>query len=476
MKKILCCMLSLFLVLPIIASCTDSKKDPNNTPDVNDPTNSVSPEELYGKYDLGEQEFVLLIEGRETAYNEFYADPDEGEGDVINDAIHQRYMRVQDLLNCKVEVLDTEDRYGIGTTLRDSITAGTSDYDAALLGYSLPTVFSDKYLCDLNTVPTMNLSREWWDQNAIGNFTINNHLYVATGDISYVNLQGSMIIYYNKQIASEYKLPNLYDLVRNNQWTMDKLNEYSTLCTAELTGDDSLSTDDQVGFVGEATAMSYFFNAAGERTIYNDGSSLTISPITNRFIKAVEAYSNLVANPAIALHDVNYPNSPITAFSEGRIAFLCDAVLKSPVLRNMDTDFGILPMPMLDDSQDQYYTPVNYYWASYAVIPANNPRIDDTGVLLDAFAFYGYQLTRPAVYEASFDSKIARDEDSREMMDLILASTTYDIGWLFDFGGLRGYFSSFGNQRKPSVSRVIKGAQTNVQTDIDQMLAQLFAS
>lgn len=475
MKKVLCYLLSVLLVLPMIASCAN-KDNTDNTTTLNKDLNDLTPEELYGEYNLDGQEFVLLIEQRETPYNEFHAEPDEGEGDVINDAIYQRFMRVQDLLKCKVEVLDTEDRYSIGTTLRDSITAGTSDYDAALLGYSLPTVFSDRYLCDLNTVSTMNLSADWWDQNAIQDFTINNHLYVATGDISYVNLQGSMIIYFNKQITASSKLPNLYDMVRNNQWTMDKLNEYSTLCTAELTGDDNLTTDDQVGFVGEATAMSYFFNAAGERTIYNDGTSLTISPITNRFIKAIEAYSDLVGNSAIALHDVNYPNSPITAFSEGRIAFLCDAVYKSPVLRNMDTDFGILPMPMLNDTQESYYTPVNYYWASYAVIPSNNTRIDDTGVLLDAFAYYGYKLTRPAVYEASFDSKIARDEDSREMMDMILASTTYDIGWLFDFGGLRGYFSSFGNVRKPSVSRTMKGAQKTIKDDMDAMLEQLFAS
>ncbi len=473
MKKILCCILSIILVLPLIVSCTDTNDNAPTTTAPTDP-NDATPEELYGEYDLQKQEFVLLIEQRETAYNEFFADPDEGEGDVINDAIYQRYMRVQDLLNCTVEVMDSEDRYSIGTTLRDAITAGTSDYDAALLGYSLPTVFSDQYLCDLKTVPTLNLDRNWWDQNAINDFTINNHLYVATGDISYVNLQGSMIIYYNKKIASDYKLPNLYDLVRNNQWTMDKLIEFATQCTSELTGDDDLSTDDQVGFVGEATAMAYFFNASGQRTIVNDGSSLTISPLTNRYISAVEAYSSLVANSAIALHDVNYPNSPITAFSEGRIAFLCDAVYKSPVLRNMDTDFGILPLPMLDDQQDTYYTPVNYYWASYAVIPANNPRINDTGVLLDAFAYYGHKLTRPAVYEASFDSKIARDEESREMMDLILDSTTYDIGWLFDFGGIRNCFTDFGNQRKPSVSRAIKGVQNKIKDDIELMLEQLF--
>ena len=475
MIKILCLILSVLLILPLLTSCSPLKNNSNQSTTLKD-LDDVTPEELYGDYDLNEQNFVFLVEMRETAYNEFFADPDEGEGDVINDAIHQRYMRVQDLLNCTVEVLDTEDRYSIGTELRDSITTGNSDYDAALLGYSLPTVFSDRYLCDLKTVSTLNLDRDWWDQNAISDFTINNHLYVATGDISYVNLQGSMIVYYNKKIAAEYKLPNLYDLVRNNQWTIDKLTEFSTLCTAELTGDDDLTTDDQVGFVGEATAMSYFFNAAGQRTIYNDGSTLTFSPITSNYIKAIESYSNLVCNSAVALHDVNYPNSPITAFSEGRIAFLCDAVIKSPVLRNMDTDFGILPLPKLNESQDQYYTPVNYYWASYAVIPAISTRIEDTGVLLDAFAYYGYQLTRPAVYEASFDSKIARDEESREMMDLILDSTTYDIGWLFDFGGLRSYFSSFGNQRMPSVSRTMKGAKVKVETDITNMLSQLFST
>ncbi len=472
MNKLICSALAMLLLLQIFAACAD-KNGTDGTTGVGS-GNEITPEELYGDIDLGGEEYTFLVEMRETPYNEFYADLEDGEGDVINTAVFERLERVEALLNCTVNVLDTEDRYSLGTTLRDAITAGTNDYDASLLGYSLPNVFSDQYLVDLKTVPTMNLDREWWDQNAVRDFTINNHLYVATGDVSYINLQGSMIIYFNKQIALERNLPDLYEMVRKGQWTMDKLTEFATLCTAEETGDDVLTTDDQVGFVGEATAMSYFFNATGERTIYNDGSSLTVSPVTSRYMKAIEAYSHLVCDKSIALHDVNYPNSPINAFSEGRIAFLCDAVVKSPVLRNMEMDFGVLPIPRLDSTQTAYYTPVNYYWASYAVIPANNQRIDETGALLDAFAYYGHKLVRPAVYEASFDSKIARDEESREMMDIILASTTYDIGWLFDFGGVRSKFSGFGNMYSPQISRVMTSAKGGIEADIASMLEKLF--
>ena len=93
MKKVLCCLLSVLLVLPMIASCAN-KDNTDNTTAVTKDLNDLTPEELYGKYDLDGQEFVLLIEQRETPYNEFHAEPDEGEGDVINDAIYQRFMRV----------------------------------------------------------------------------------------------------------------------------------------------------------------------------------------------------------------------------------------------------------------------------------------------------------------------------------------------------------------------------------------------
>lgn len=60
MKKILCFVLSVLIVLPVIASCSNKNNSNQTTPpsDLKDET----PEQLYGEYDLQEQNFVLLIE------------------------------------------------------------------------------------------------------------------------------------------------------------------------------------------------------------------------------------------------------------------------------------------------------------------------------------------------------------------------------------------------------------------------------
>ncbi|NLY68687.1 MAG: hypothetical protein GX067_02720, partial [Clostridiales bacterium] len=42
----------------------------------------------------------------------------------------------------------------------------------------------------------------------------------------------------------------------------------------------------------------------------------------------------------------------------------------------------------------------------------------------------------PAYYEISLKTKYARDDESQEMLDIIFASTVYDLGNIFDWGGV----------------------------------------
>ena len=59
-----------------------------------------------------------------------------------------------------------------------------------------------------------------------------------------------------------------------------------------------------------------------------------------------------------------------------------------------------------------------------------------TGVILEAMASDSAQHLVPAFYETLLKSKLSRDNDSEEMLDLIFASRSFDMGPIFSWGDI----------------------------------------
>ena len=48
-------------------------------------------------------------------------------------------------------------------------------------------------------------------------------------------------------------------------------------------------------------------------------------------------------------------------------------------------------------------------------------------------AYYGKEMVTPEYYERTLTYKRFKDDDSRDMLDLIFRNRTYDLGTVFDF-------------------------------------------
>lgn len=92
----------------------------------------------------------------------------------------------------------------------------------------------------------------------------------------------------------------------------------------------------------------------------------------------------------------------------------------------MDTDFGIIPYPKFEESQDRYYSRVCYYMPSVVPISCADPGF--VGYALQALNFESYATVIPAYYDISLKGKVSRDNDSAEMLDVIFNSRVIDIG------------------------------------------------
>ena len=57
-------------------------------------------------------------------------------------------------------------------------------------------------------------------------------------------------MFYNQKLADEYKLPDLYELVRSGSWTLPKYFEITKNVTTDLNGDTKFDDNDRYAFVG----------------------------------------------------------------------------------------------------------------------------------------------------------------------------------------------------------------------------------
>ena len=106
----------------------------------------------------------------------------------------------------------------------------------------------------------------------------------------------------------------------------------------------------------------------------------------------------------------------------------------------MDYDFGILPWPKYDEASE-YYANVDAA-TNMIVVPITNQVPDNTGLVLESLAILGREHVIPAYYDVALKTRDSRDEDSAEMMDIIVAHRVFDLGYYnTDMGG--AYASHF---------------------------------
>ena len=103
--------------------------------------------------------------------------------------------------------------------------------------------------------------------------------------------------------------------------------------------------------------------------------------------------------------------------------------------RNMKTDFGILPFPLYDSAQEEYYTTVHAYGNSFICVPSVVEDAEMTGIILQDIACESMYTVTPAYYDVQLEGKIIRDDESADMLEIILSTRLYDVGATYQIGG-----------------------------------------
>jgi len=451
-------LLLLAAMLISLASCggdTPAPSGDTTAPAGDGTTTSAEPSEYVNPgVDYKGETFTILDYQTEeyfwqaASYSDIHAE--EEYGDPLNDAQFQRNRAVEEALNIK---LDTYPVGGVGrgengNELRKLILADDDTVDMGFVfGSNMKNLLAEPgLLININDVPTLNYEASWWDQKAIESVSFDGKFKAITGDASIYRAFAPMLYFYNKNLAAMFKLDNCYDLVRQGKWTLDVAWEYSRTVAQDINGDNQMDENDRYGTALQTHLVADMLMTAGERfTQFNKDGELELVLNTERANDVIETFVKFIqdtkVNNQAQVFQNDYGNVfyelHIPLFKDDRLLFNYQQLLISFDLRAMETDYGLLPTPKYDEQQKDYCTTISNSFITYLVIPATNSRLDMTGHVMDALGYYSKQLVTPAFIDTTVRSKSLRDEDSAEMLQIVLDTAVYDLATIYNWGSVR---------------------------------------
>lgn len=445
MKKLLCFIVCL-TILPFLPACQkDAGNDANIDGSLADALIEESTETSKLTNDLPDFDFggktlnILCMDTTGTGFNEYQ--PEEQIGEIINDAVFNRNIIVEENFNMKINALLTPYEQ-VDNKLKSSVLSGDESYHI-YLNHAINAAASvlNGYLMDLNLLPHIDMSQLWWNQTAKENLTLNGRMYLTMNDIaSYTTITYIHTFFYNKNLAQKYALPDIYKIIKDGEWTLGKLNEFIKDSSVDLNGDATMDGSDQYGFIGSHATAGVFLTGFDQPIMKTGADGYPeLALNTEKTISIAEKIYALCFENKDSYVLPQPKESEITEiFKQGRALFYNGFICDANGLRDMADDYGIVPMPKYDEKQDRYYTTIRGDNALFGV-PSAVPEseYEFVGAMSEVLSFESYKSVRPAVYDITLKLKGMRDEASIEILDMITAGIKLDFGFIYH--GWKGF-------------------------------------
>ncbi len=481
MKKFLCIVLAALTILSVafVTGCAD--KNPAATNEQTG-TDTAEPEDTEIKDDLPEVNykgatFRIIAPVTGGASEDIYTE-DHETGDALHDAVFQRNAAVCDRFGIKLEV--TTDEYSnVTSSIMTSVKAGSDDYDLCWVHMvSGAALAQSNLVLPFEKLPYVDLSKPWWDSSIKQGFSIRNNLMMVNGDISPISFSITSCMYFNKTMFNKLDLEYPYELVREGKWTLDKLFELTKDVTHDEDGDGKVtndSTKDVYGLSSWYLDVPYsFYYAAGGMLVSKDQDDVPFyDPQLERDTEIYrKIYDVIITNNAYMETVVaSFPNVS-KVFADGRALFLDAKLATAEELREMDNEFGILPVPKFSESQSDYRSFVNGA-SSMICVPAtvkSDSQREFVSIITEALASEAYRTVTPVLKETYLKRKITRDSDSADMIDYIVRNRVFDMAYVNMHDGVGSYVRDLLASKTADITSTLKRYQKSAKKKIESIV------
>lgn len=430
-------------------------------------------------FDGGEFRISAVEPGSNLYWTQLEIDTDKMNGEIINDSIYTRNFNIEERFNTKIIGAYSKDPTGI---TKNSIMAGEDYYHVLCNGSNgMSPMALTNMLYDLHNIPFLDFDMPWWDSNSVKAYSVMGKLFFATSDLTYRDKEATWAYLFNKDLINDYNLNDPYELVRNMKWTFEDMYNMTKKVTTDLDGDSDYDQFDRFGLLSQYHDAPYMMMASGGVTIastdtegipYLSFMSDNTYMIAEKVLTLLEDKRNtFLAHYYKGSDDIW--NEQLLMFANGQGLFkytLLDRVLR---LRSFDFNFGILPTPLMYESQLQYLSPVDSNCQSAIAIPATVVDSEFVGIILEALTAESRETLIPAYYDTAIKGKALRDEESIEMLDIIFENRIYDLGVTFNIGSIYSMLNTLVFDGNINIASYYKKIEKKTQKSLDDFIEKL---
>lgn len=455
-KRLFSLLLAALLLFPAMASCSDNSAEKETdtstvSPSSGDTTTVEEETEITVYDDLPDvtyDGYEYMIYNTNAESNDWYTTTfvtfEEDSAEAIPSAVFNRNLLVEERFDVTIK-----ESYQTNDQVTQSIQASTGDFDIALLkGDGTISMAQSGYLMDMNKLNYLDFSKPYWDNKAAEHLTICGKLYMGVGDFITTHIDETIVMFFNKTLVEKYSLEDPYTIINDMQWTYDKMAELGKTASQDVDGNGVYDDNDNYALISWSGVLyPYLIYGSGESYITKDENDIPqITFFNDRFIAAYEKILSICHGDGDTfLYDANLKSNTKglsnnhrvqeIMFPNNQVLFWVECVSWSKALRDMDADFGIIPAPMLDVEQGQYYNYVNsnFYAPS---IPTSVSNIDRTCVILEALNSMSTNTVLKAYYDITLKTKYSRDEESAAMLDIIFNNRLYDTSIVYQIANI----------------------------------------
>ena len=489
MKKLFCILLAALFVLGMFVSCAEQKPgaDTTKASDVTtapggDATTAPETEpETLTKPEIAQQfldklpkanynrEFnVLCMAGVGNSEKEIWAE--DASSEPIEDAVFRRNAAMYDTFGVTIT---KNAQASVVTAAQNDIKSNAKSYDLIMAnGPDTGSLAQNGYLYNfLDLSDYMNLNEEWWDPGTLRDCAINGKVYFMNGDINILDNDVTWIMIFNKKMVADNDLEEPYQLVKDGKWTLDKFYEYVKTVSKD-NGDGKYDENDTYGFLTtNGGGLTNFLYTSDIKTVdFKDGiPEVVMGEYQDKILDLLSYCKKLMHEDNVTWVSTNNPAQTRDMFMNNQGLFYSEVLSYIVNLADMDSPYGVLPTPKYDESQEHYRTHVDGV-GSMISIPANIDKPDEAGYIIEAFALYSYAYLTPAYYDVTLKRKKSRDSESSEMIDIILQSRVYDIGYIYPSIGLPTIFNTLVSKGSTDFASSYKNASKKATKALENIM------
>ena len=428
--KVLALLLAALMVLPMLAACGDTGETTDTTGgSQTEATTEKQP--AVAKKDYDEEFTVIYCADTFNKGYFFIEEEDRQAGNDMDDKVYERMLNVEEYLGVDIiaESGGTFQEYTV--PLKNAISSGDDTYQMVMthVYMEVANLITSNYFRDFQDFDSLQLEEAYWNYGLMDDLSINDKMYCGYNDFCLANCY---LIGFNKDMVAEYSnaIGDLYQQVRNKEWTIEKLVEYTSLVSRD-NGDGNWDDQDTYGFACHAWVPLVSFQHAADIPIVKEGADgeFYVSPMVDNAERIVALdeliYSFMNAESTYTWNP--FDGKPQLNLKSGRVMFEIVNNYSLVATKEEDIKVGVLPYPKWDKAQAEYKT---LSWNGVLGIPTTVKNDELVGDVIEMLAWYSEPVCT-AFYETLLGSKVADAPEDVEMLNIVWAGQVSDMGLVF---------------------------------------------